>query len=192
MVRYSKGQTSFGSGTQYPVNALTFRWQWASFFCLFPFPGFNLIVWTGHNTVDLAVWALGISFVKMSQRFWAVFIADLRIHLAFSLFLMWPVLVGIFSPSDSCSILLRPVCGGNYLLEVVIFPFYNTASMKPCWALLTPSWTSAGSYWSPAMPEDEEVTGWTGKGDGVIMYPLAQLVSWRRLYSLRLIPWLPA
>lgn len=31
------------------------------------------------------------------------------------------------------------------------------------------------------MPEDKEVTGCTGKGDGVIMYPTAQLVSWRSL-----------
>lgn len=105
---------------------------------------------------------------------------------------MWPVSVGSFSPLNTRSNLLRPVYGVNWLLEVVIFPFYNITSIKPSWALLTPSWTSAGSYWSPAMPEDKEVTGWTGKGDAMIMYPTAQLVSWRRLYSLRLIPWLPA
>lgn len=151
-----------------------------------------MIVWTGHNAVDLAVWALGISFVKMSQRFQSVFIADLRTHLDFSLFLMWRVSIGIFSPLNMCFILLRPVCWVNCLLEVVIGPFYNTASIKPYQVLLTPSWTSADSCWSPAMPEDREVTGWTGKGVGVIICPTALLVSWRRPYSWRLIPWLPA
>lgn len=84
-----------------------------------------MIVWTGHNAVDLAVWALRISFVKMSQRFQSVFIADLRTHLDFSLFLMWRVSIGIFSPLNMCFILLRPVCGVNCLLEVVIGPFYQ-------------------------------------------------------------------
>jgi len=42
------------------------------------------------------------------------------------------------------------------------------------------------------MLEDREATDGTGKGDSVIIYPTALFVSWRRSYSLRLIPWLSA
>lgn len=95
---------------------------------------------------------------------------------------------GIFSPSNTYSILLRPVHGVNCLLQVVIFPFYNTTSIKcaePSWHLLGHLQAATGVLpclrmwrWLAAL----------GKQDGVIMYPTAQLVSCRTLHSLGLIP----
>lgn len=163
-----------------------------------------------HSSVSLhsrgPAWLFEVATTLLTLQFELLASLLLRCHKDFRLFslLTWELIWllayflralyqwGIFSPSDTYSILLRPVHGVNCLLQVVIFPFYNTTSLKCCWALLTPSWPSAGSYWSPAMPQDVEVTGWTGRAHGVIMYPTAQLVSCRTLYSPGLIPWLPA
>lgn len=106
--------------------------------------------------------------------------------MAFSLFLTCLVLVGhfqsfrhIFHPAETCLWSKLSSTSGN--LSLLQHCFHQVLL-----SLLTPSWTSAGSYWGSAMPEDVEVTGW----DEVIMYPTAQLVSCRTLYSL--IPCLPA
>lgn len=114
----------------------------------------------------------------------------LRCHKDFRLFslLTWELIwllayflcdlygLSIFSPPNTYSILLRPVHGVECLLQVVIFPFYNTTSIKcaePSWHLLGHLQAATGGL--PCL----RIWRWLAElgRDGVIMYPAAQLVS---------------
>lgn len=105
-----------------------------------------------HSSVALhsqgTAWLFEVATTLLTLQFELLASLLLRCHKDFRLFslLTWELIWllayflralcwwGIFSPSDTYSILLRPVCGVNCLLQVVIFPFYNTASTKCCWA----------------------------------------------------------
>lgn len=162
-----------------------------------------------HSSVSLhswgPTWLFEVATMLLTLQFELLASLLLRCHKDFRLFslLTWELIwllayflcdlygLSIFSPPNTYSILLRPVHGVKCLLQVVIFPFYNTTSIKcaePSWHLLGHLQAATGGL--PCL----RIWRWLAElgRDGMIMCPAAQLVSCRTLYSLRLIPWLPA